>query len=188
MSPFPGDSCNADECLSTRVSRTAPLEAGFDGSGKGSLKMKTKLFFSLLLLSAAVAPCALAATDAGDKNVHTGRGQLLVTPVDDPAVKNVPPSPTVVPNDPKQVLRDYDSLMIALTQKFSATLVTIAEAAKRGELSSEQRSSAGRRILPMEESGTPQIVALSTSRRSRRRRSSGSRWMRSICSTNIVSI
>src|SRR6202035_1541785 len=32
----------------------------------------------------------------------------------------------------------YDSLMIALTQKFSATLATIAEAAKRGELSSEQ--------------------------------------------------
>jgi hypothetical protein len=44
----------------------------------------------------------------------------------------------VVPNDPKQVLQDYDSLMIALTQKFSATLATIAEAAKRGELSSER--------------------------------------------------
>jgi hypothetical protein len=43
-----------------------------------------------------------------------------------------------VPNDPKQVLQDYDSLMIALTQKFSATLATIAEATKRGELSSEQ--------------------------------------------------
>ncbi|MGA8443431.1 MAG: Spy/CpxP family protein refolding chaperone [Candidatus Sulfotelmatobacter sp.] len=43
-----------------------------------------------------------------------------------------------MPNDPKQVLRDYDSLMISLTQKFSATLATIAEATKRGELSSEQ--------------------------------------------------
>jgi Spy/CpxP family protein refolding chaperone len=50
----------------------------------------------------------------------------------------VPTSPAAVPNDPRQVLQDYDSLMIALTQKFSATLATIAEAAKRGELRSEQ--------------------------------------------------
>jgi hypothetical protein len=107
-------------------------------SGKGSLKMKTKLFFSLLLLTAAVAPGALAAADGGDRNLHTGRGQLLVTPVDDPAIKDAPTSPAVVPNDPKQVLQDYDSLMIALTQKFSATLAVIAEAAKRGDLSGEQ--------------------------------------------------
>src|SRR6201997_933877 len=107
-------------------------------SGKGSLKMKTKLFVSLLLLTAAVAPRALAAADGGDRNLHTGKGQWLVTPVDDPAVKDVPPGPAIVPNDPKQVLQDYDSLMIALTQKFSATLATIADAAKRGDLSSEQ--------------------------------------------------
>jgi len=109
-----------------------------DCSGKGSLKMKTKLFFSVLLLAAAVAPGALAAADGGDRNLHTGRGQLLVTPVYDPAVKDVPPNPAAVPSDPRQVLQDYDSLMIALTQKFSATLATIAEAVKRGEVSSEQ--------------------------------------------------
>lgn len=107
-------------------------------SGKGSSQMKTKLFCSLLLLAAALAPSALAGADGGDRNVQTGRGQLLVTPVDDQAVKDVPTSPAVVPNDPKQVLQDYDSLMIALTQKFSATLATIADAAKRGDLSSEQ--------------------------------------------------
>ncbi len=138
MSPFHGDSCNVDECLSTGSSRTAPLGAGFDGSGKGSLKMKTKLFFSLLLLTAAVAPGALAAADGGNRNVFTGRDQLLVRPVDDSAVNNAPTSPDALPNNPKQVLQDYDSLMIALTQKFSATLATIAEAAKRGDLSGEQ--------------------------------------------------
>jgi hypothetical protein len=100
--------------------------------------MKTKLFFSFLLMAAALAPAAPAAADEAKTNAHTGRDQLLVTPVDDPAVTNVPTSPAVVSNDPKQVLQDYDSLMIALTQKFSATLATIAEAAKRGELSSEQ--------------------------------------------------
>src|ERR1700752_4794562 len=44
----------------------------------------------------------------------------------------------MVPNHPKQVLQDYDSLMIALTQKFSATLAMIADAVKRGDVSSEQ--------------------------------------------------
>jgi hypothetical protein len=100
--------------------------------------MKTKLFFSLLLLAVAVAPGALAAADEGKTNAHTGRDQLRVTPVDNPSATNVSTSPAVVSDDPKQVLQDYDSLMIALTQKFSITLATIAEAAKRGELSSEQ--------------------------------------------------
>jgi hypothetical protein len=77
------------------------------------------LSFSLLLLTAAVPPGALAAADGGDSTFHTGRGQLLVT-VDGPAVKNGATSPAVVPNDPKQVLQDYDSLMIVLTKKFSA--------------------------------------------------------------------
>lgn len=69
-----------------------------------------------------MAPGALAAADGNDN----------------PAVKNVQTGPAAVQNDPKQVLQDYDSLMIALTQKFSATLATIADAAKRGDLSSEQ--------------------------------------------------
>src|SRR5580704_661017 len=107
-------------------------------SGKGSLKMKTKLFFSLLLLTAAVAPGALAAADEGERNSQTGRRQSLVTPVEEPAITTVPAGPTIAVDDPNQVLQDYDSLMIALTQKFSDTLATIAEAVKRGELSSEQ--------------------------------------------------
>ena len=49
-----------------------------------------------------------------------------------------PTGPAVEEKDPKQTLQDYDSLMIALTKKFSATLATIADAAKRGDLSSEQ--------------------------------------------------
>jgi len=109
-------------------------------SEKGSLKMKMKmkLFFSLLLSVAAVTPGALAIADGGNRKFHAGTGQLLVTPLDDPADKDVPTSPAMVPNDPKQVLQDYDSLMITLTQKFSGTLATIAEAVKQGELSGEQ--------------------------------------------------
>jgi len=99
--------------------------------------MKTKLFFSLLLLAAVAFP-VLAAADGGNRNVHIGRRPSLVTPVEEPAITTVPTGPTIAADDPQQVLQDYDSLMIALTQKFSATLATIAEAAKRGEVSGEQ--------------------------------------------------
>src|SRR5579872_3760442 len=99
--------------------------------------MKTKMFLSLLLL-ATVVPGALAAGDVVDTKAHSRRNSVLVTPVDDQAVNDVPTSHAVVPNDTKQVLQDYNSLMISLTQRFSATLATIAEAAKRGDLSSEQ--------------------------------------------------
>ena len=99
--------------------------------------MKTKMFLSLLLL-ATVVPGALAAADEAETKAHSRSDSGLVSPAEDPAVTNVLTNTAIVPNDPKQVLRDYDSLMIALTQKFSATLATIADAAKRGDLSCEQ--------------------------------------------------
>jgi LTXXQ motif family protein len=99
--------------------------------------MKAKMFLSLLLL-ATVVPSALAAADEAATKAHSRSDSLLVSPVEDPAVTNVLTNTAIVPDDPKQVLQDYDSLMIALTQKFSATLATIADAAKRGDLSSEQ--------------------------------------------------
>jgi hypothetical protein len=99
--------------------------------------MKTQMFLSLLLL-ATVVPGALAAADEAETKAHSRSDSVLVSPVEDPAVTNVVTNTAIVPNDPKQVLQDYDSLMIALTQKFSATLATIADAAKRGDLSSEQ--------------------------------------------------
>jgi LTXXQ motif family protein len=100
--------------------------------------MKTKLFFSVLLLAAAMAPGALAAGDDSETNAGARNGQLPVTPAEQSPSIDVPPSPAVVPADPKQALPDYDSLMVAITQKFSATLITIGEAVARGELSSDQ--------------------------------------------------
>ena len=99
--------------------------------------MKTKMFLSLLLL-ATVVPGALAAVDEAETNAHSRSDSVLVSPAEDQAVRNVLTNTAIVPDDPKQVLQDYDSLIIALTQKFSATLATIADAAKRGDLSSEQ--------------------------------------------------
>ena len=104
---------------------------------KGKFQMKTKMFLSLLLL-ATVVPGAFAAGGEAETKAHSRSDSVLVSPVEDPAVTNVVTNTAIVPDDPKQVLQDYDSLMIALTQKFSATLATIADAAKRGDLSSEQ--------------------------------------------------
>jgi hypothetical protein len=99
--------------------------------------MKTKMFLSLLLL-ATVVPGAFAAADEAGTKAHSRRDSVLVSPVEDSTVTNVITNTAIGPNDPRQVLQDYDSLMVALTQKFSAMLATIADAAKRGDLSSEQ--------------------------------------------------
>jgi len=100
--------------------------------------MKTKLFFPVLLLAAAMAPAALAVGDDSETNAGTRNGQSLATPAEQSPSTNVAPGPAVVPVVPKQPLLDYDSLLVALTQKFSTTLTTIGEAVARGELSSEQ--------------------------------------------------
>jgi len=100
--------------------------------------MKTKLFFSVLLFAAAVAPGVLAAGDDSETIARTRNGQSLVTPAEQLPSTNVSPGPAVVPADPKQALLDYDSIMVAITQKFSSTLTAIGEAVARGELSSEQ--------------------------------------------------
>src|SRR5260370_1025827 len=99
--------------------------------------MKTKMSLSLLLL-ATVVPGAVVTANEDETNAHSRSDSVLVSPAEDKAVRNVLTNTAIVPDDPKQVLQDYDSLIIALTQKFSATLATIADAAKRGDLSSEQ--------------------------------------------------
>ena len=89
--------------------------------------MKTKLFLLVLLL-ATLAPLALAAGKASQTNA----------PIQQGATTNGPIDPRIMENDPNQELQDYDSPMIALTRKFSATLSAIAVAVEGGELSSEQ--------------------------------------------------
>jgi Spy/CpxP family protein refolding chaperone len=104
---------------------------------KGSLTMKTKLFFSILVL-VSVVPGALAAGTKGETNVHAGSGQLPVTAVEHSASSNVQTDPGVLANDPKQASQDFDSILIAITEKFSGTLAAIADAIKRGELTTDQ--------------------------------------------------
>ena len=100
--------------------------------------MKTKLLLFTVLVLAMVTPSALAAADEAETNAHTRSGQLLAAPVEQSGSTNVPSGPADAPDDPDQSSDDYDSIMIAITHKFSSTLAAIAEAVTRGDLSSEQ--------------------------------------------------
>jgi len=53
-------------------------------------------------------------------------------------VTSRPTSPGLTPSEQKETPQDYEAAMVAITQRFSATLAAIADAVKRGELSSEQ--------------------------------------------------
>ena len=99
--------------------------------------MKTKLFFSILVL-VNIAPLALASGDQGETNVRTNNNQLLVTPAETSPSINPPTGPAVLPSDPTQSLQDYDSTLMAITEKFTGTLAAIADAIKRGELTTDQ--------------------------------------------------
>jgi hypothetical protein len=56
------------------------------------------MFLSLLLL-ATVVPGALAAADEAETKAHRRSDSVLVSPVEDPAVRNVVPNTAIVPND-----------------------------------------------------------------------------------------
>ena len=99
--------------------------------------MRAKLFFSIVALLS-IAPLALASGDQTETNVRTNNNQLLSTPAETSPSINPPTGPAVLPNDPKQSLQDYDSTLMAITEKFTGTLTSIADAIKRGELSTDQ--------------------------------------------------
>lgn len=54
------------------------------------------------------------------------------------AVANVLATPSALPRGPQDMLQDYEAGMASVTQQFSVKVAAIAEAAQRGELSSEQ--------------------------------------------------
>jgi Spy/CpxP family protein refolding chaperone len=100
--------------------------------------MKNKAF-AIIVLCVAIAPAALpASNNPNGTNAQRRVIQLSVSDVDNPPLTAQPTSPGVTPNGQKETPQDYSAAMIAITQRFSATLVAIADAVKHGELSSEQ--------------------------------------------------
>lgn len=99
--------------------------------------MKAKLFFSILVLIS-IAPIALASGDQGETNVYVSKDQSLIISAENVAAAQTPTGPDVVPADPKQSLQDYDSTLMAITEKFTGAIAAIADAIKRGEITTDQ--------------------------------------------------
>jgi hypothetical protein len=100
--------------------------------------MKMKLIL-LVTLFVTVMPIALsAATKWEDRDAAQDRIYMADSALENPALKDVLSVPSAVPLGPRDVLQEYQAEMVAVTQKFSATLTAIMEAVQRGQLSSEE--------------------------------------------------
>jgi hypothetical protein len=98
-----------------------------DCSGKGSLKMNTKLFFPVLLLAAAVAPGALAAGDDSETNVSHQKWSIAGYSRGAVTIHKCSTGAAVVQADPKQTLLDYDSLMVAINRNSRPLALPLAK-------------------------------------------------------------
>ena len=99
--------------------------------------MKVKSIIILMVLMAMM-PITLSAQS---KPADGSANAPIVIPdsaEDDTALKDAQSGADVVSRDPKELLREYEAEMEAITQRFAAALATVTEAVGRGELTSEQ--------------------------------------------------
>lgn len=93
--------------------------------------MKPKLILIVILMT--VIPIVSSAqTKPGDDGAPTGAADLVLP---DPGPTNLLAGPGAPA--PQEVIQEYEAVMVAITQNFSANLEGITEAVQRGELSSE---------------------------------------------------
>jgi Spy/CpxP family protein refolding chaperone len=99
--------------------------------------MKNKLVV-ILALCIVIPSVALSATDDAKAN---GQTRVFRSPISDSENPNSTvgsTGPDVTTTEQQEKPQDYDGAMIAITQRFSATLAAIAEAVQQGKLSSKQ--------------------------------------------------
>jgi hypothetical protein len=97
--------------------------------------MKAKLILIAILMTV-IPILSSAQTQSGDDNAPTnppGAGDLLLR---GPGPTNVPAGPGSL--GPQEVLQEYQTVMVAITQNFSANLAGITEAVQQGKMSSEE--------------------------------------------------
>jgi hypothetical protein len=78
-----------------------------------------------------------AQTNSGAYSAPTNPAAASDSHVPDPDSTNVPSVPDASPA-PEQVLQEYEAVMVAITQTFSARLAGITEAVRQGQMSSEE--------------------------------------------------
>lgn len=102
------------------------------------LKMKNKL---VVIIAACLAIPSVALPSGDNPNTTNAKSrvtQLSTSAADNPPLTSQPTSPGVTPSEQKETPQDYEAAMVAIMQRFSATLAAIADAVRRGELSGEQ--------------------------------------------------
>jgi Spy/CpxP family protein refolding chaperone len=97
--------------------------------------MKAKLILIIILMTV-IPILSLAQTQSGDDSASTNPPAAA-----DSLLPN--PGPTTVPAGPgslglQEVLQEYQTVMVAITQNFSANLAGITEAVQQGKMSSEE--------------------------------------------------
>jgi hypothetical protein len=98
--------------------------------------MKKKLFV-IIALCIVIPSVALSATDDGNANDRVRVFQSPTTDSENPISTIQSTSPDVGTGEQEKPA-DYDAAMVAITQRFTATLAAIAEAVQQGKISSEQ--------------------------------------------------
>jgi Spy/CpxP family protein refolding chaperone len=99
--------------------------------------MKIKLVV-IMALSIAIPSVALSATQEVKTNERTRVSQSPVSDSENPGSTIQSTSPDVSTSEQPETSKDYEGAMIAVTQRFSATLAAIAEAVQQGKMSSVQ--------------------------------------------------
>lgn len=91
----------------------------------------------VIALCIVIPSVALSATDDGKANDRTKISQSPVSDSEDPisTIHSTSPDRT---SEEQEKPKDYEGMMIAISQKFSATLAAIAQAVQQGKISSEQ--------------------------------------------------
>lgn len=101
--------------------------------------MKTKLIL-IIILTIVISVFSSAQTSSGADSAPTNPAVAPGALVPDPGSTNAPASPGSA--GAKEASREYQAVMVAITQNFSANLTGIAEAVQQGKISSEEGKNA----------------------------------------------
>jgi Spy/CpxP family protein refolding chaperone len=99
--------------------------------------MKNKLVV-IIALCIVIPSVALSASDDAKANDQIRVSRSPISDSENPSSTIHSTSPDVATSEQQEKPEDYEGAMIVITQRFSATLATIAEAVQQGKISSEQ--------------------------------------------------
>jgi Spy/CpxP family protein refolding chaperone len=100
-------------------------------------EMKNKLVV-IIAVCIVIPSVALSATDNATANRQIRVSRSPISDSENPNSTTPSTSPDVKASEQQEKPEDYDGAMIAITQRFSATLAAIAEAVQQGKISSKQ--------------------------------------------------